>query len=46
MHCRVSTPKTIKFRSKQERKQHDIITTKEQSILTKIMKVFAKKKKN
>ena len=44
MHCRVSTPKAIEFRSKLGFKQHDIIMTKEQSILTKIMKVFAKEK--
>ena len=39
--CR--TPTTIEFRSKLRFKQHDIILIKKQSVLTKIMKVFASK---
>ena len=42
--CR--TPAAIEFRSTLGFKQNDVIMTKEQSILTKIMKVFASEKKN
>ena len=41
MYCR--TPTAIEFRTKLRFNQHDLITTKEQSVLTKIMKVFASK---
>ena len=41
MHCRVSTPEAIEFKSRLEFSQHDLIMTKEQSVLTKIIKVFA-----
>ena len=40
MGCR--TPTTVEFRIRLGFKQHDIIITKEQSQLRKIMKVFAK----
>ena len=40
MHCRVSTPKTIKFRSKLGFNQYDITLTKEQSVLKSIMDSF------
>ena len=33
IHCRVSTPKTIKFRSKLGFNQYDITLTKEESVL-------------
>ena len=42
MNCR--TPIAIEFRSKLGFKEHDLIMTREQSVLTKIMKVFASKK--
>lgn len=35
-------PKAIKFRSKLEINQHDAIMTKEQSVTTKILKIFPK----
>ena len=41
MHCKVSTPKEIEFRSNLGFKQHDIILTKEQSEIPKIMKAFS-----
>ena len=41
MYCR--TPTVIEFRTKLRFNQQDLITTKEQSVLTKIMKVFASK---
>ena len=41
MHCRVSTPEAIEFKSRLEFNQHDLIMAKEQSVLTKIIKVFA-----
>ena len=41
MHCTVSTPKTIKFRSKLEFNEYDITLTKEQSVLKSIMDAFA-----
>ena len=37
MHCRVSTPKTIEFRSKLGFNQYDITLTKEQSVLKSVM---------
>ena len=40
MHCRVSTPKSIEFRSKLGFKQYDITLTKEQSVLTSVMDTF------
>ena len=40
MHCRVSTPKTIKFTSKLGFNQYDIILTKEQSVLKSVMDAF------
>ena len=39
MDCR--TPTAIKFRTKLGFDQHDLIMTKEQSVLTKIVKAFA-----
>ena len=44
MNCRVSTPKAIEFRSELGFKQHDIILTKEQSVISKITKLSAKEK--
>ena len=41
MHYKVSTPKAIEFRSKLGFKQPDIILTKEQSVVPKIMKTFS-----
>ena len=38
MDCR--TPTAIEFRAKSGFNQHDLIMSKEQSVLTKIMKVF------
>ena len=38
------TPTAIEFRSKLRFKQHDLITTKEQSVLTRIMKEFSREK--
>ena len=35
------TPTAIKFRTTLRFNQHDLLMTKEQSVLTKIMKVFA-----
>ena len=40
MHCRVSTPKSIKFKSKLGFNQYDITLTKEQSILKSVMDAF------
>ena len=40
MHCRVSTPKTFKFRSKIGFNQYDITLTKEQSVLKSVMDAF------
>ena len=40
MHCRISTPKTIKFRSKLGFNQCDTTLTKEQSVLKLIMNAF------
>ena len=44
MSCRVSTPATIEFRSKLGFTRHDIILTKEQSLISKITKLFANQK--
>ena len=40
MNCRVSTPKTIKFRSKLGFNQYDITLSKEQSVLKSVMDAF------
>ena len=40
IHCRVSTPEVIEIKNRLGFNQHDLIMTKEQSVLTKIMKVF------
>ena len=40
MHCRVSTPKSIEFRSKLGFNQYDITMTKEQSVLQSVMDEF------
>ena len=40
MDCRVSTPEAMEFISKLGFNQHDIKMIKEQSVLTKIMKIF------
>ena len=40
MHCRVSTPKSIEFRSKLGFNQCNITLTKEQSVLNSIMDTF------
>ena len=40
MHCRVSTAKSIKFRSKLGFNQYDITLTKEQSVLKSVMDAF------
>ena len=40
MHCRVSTTKSIEFRSKLGFNQNDITLTKEQSVLKSIMDAF------
>ena len=44
MHCKVSTPKAIEFKSKLGLKQHDITLTREQSVTTKTMKLFSYEK--
>ena len=44
MCCRVSTPEVIEFRSKLRFKQHDIILRKEQSVISKITKLFLNQK--
>ena len=44
MSCRVSTLEAIKFRSRLEHKQHDIILCKEQSVISKITKLFPNEK--
>ena len=38
MHCGVSTPKLIEFRSKLGINQHDKLLTKEQSMIPKMIK--------
>ena len=40
MPCRVSTPKSIEFRSKLGFNQYDITLTKEQSVLKSVMEAF------
>ena len=40
MHCRISTPKSIEFRSKFGFNQYDITLTKEQSVLKSVMDAF------
>ena len=40
MHCRVSTPKSIEFKSKLGFNQYDITLTKEQSVLRSVMDAF------
>ena len=40
MHSRVSTPKSIEFRSKLGFKQYDMTLTKEQSVLKSVMGAF------
>ena len=37
---KILTPRPIEFRSKLGFKQHDIVLTKEQSVMPKIMKTF------
>ena len=44
MTCRVSTPKAIEFRSKLGFKQHDIILSKEQLVISKRTKLFSNEK--
>ena len=44
MTYRVSTPETIQFRSKLGFKQHDLILSKEQSVTSKIAKLFLNEK--
>ena len=41
MHCRVSTPKSIEFRTKLGFNQYDITFTIEQSVLKSVMDAFA-----
>ena len=45
MHCKILIPKAIKFRSKLGFEQHDIVLTKEQSVILKIMNPFSNEKK-
>ena len=40
MHCKISTPKSIEFRSKHGFTQYDIMLNKEQSVLKSIMETF------
>ena len=40
MHCRVSAPKSIEFRSKLGFNQDDMTLTKEQSVLNSVMDAF------
>ena len=40
MHCRISTPKSIEFRSKLGFNQYDITLTKEQSVLKSVIDAF------
>ena len=44
MNCRVSTTKAIEFRSELTFEQNYITLTKEQSVISKITKLFAKEK--
>ena len=41
MSYRVSTPKAIKFRFELRFKQHDIVLSKKQSVISKIAKLFS-----
>ena len=41
MHFRVSTPEATEFKTRLGFNQHDLIMTKEQSVLAKISKIFA-----
>ena len=40
MNCRVSTPKAVEFRFELGFKQHDIVLSKEQSVIWKIKIIF------
>ena len=44
MSCRVSAPEAVEFRSKLGFKKHDIILTKEQSVISKVTKSFSNEK--
>ena len=44
MCCRMSTPEAIEFRTRLGFNQHGLIMKKEQSVLTKIMKIFTSEK--
>ena len=44
MCCRVLTPKAIEFRSELRLKQNDIVLSKEQSVISKIIFFFQMKK--
>ena len=44
MNCRISTPEAIKFKSGLGTKQHDIILSKEKSVMSKIPKLFSNEK--
>ena len=44
MNCRVSTPKVIEFRTELGFEQNYMTLTKEQSVISKITKLFAKEK--
>ena len=41
MHCKISTLKVIEFRSKLGFKQHDIVLSKEQWVISKMMETFS-----
>ena len=42
IHCTVSPPEVIEIKTRLGFNQHDLIMTKEQSVLTKITKVFVR----
>ena len=44
MHCSVSLPIAIELRSKSGFNQHDIVLSKEQSVISKIIKRFSNEK--
>ena len=44
MNCSVSTPKATEFRAELGLKQHDMVLTKEQSMVLKITKLFSNEK--
>ena len=44
MCCRVLTPKAVEFRSELGLKQNDIVLSKEQSVISKIIFFFQVKK--